>query len=248
MVQLNEDQQRKLATELVAAIQKVAPGWTSSNASDPGITLLEVFEWLTEVLIYRNAQVSDRTRSVLKTLLSSLNAPAPNCAADGLIRPRYYNGQLLSAADFQAEQDYMIGMRRLHNRFVLGAGVVTGLGVTLDPKSAATGAPVITVSAGCAIDSNGQELIVCEPLRCTLSSQLSTGFVVLRFVERAVAPVPGGPGVQEPSRIQEGVALDLQKDPPVEGVAIARLERGGGRWRIDSRFRPDKVKQRRTRP
>src|SRR5713226_2023857 len=45
-------------------------------------------------------------------------------------RIHYFYGQLLSADDFQKEQDYWRRKSQLHNRFELGQGVVCGLGVT----------------------------------------------------------------------------------------------------------------------
>jgi hypothetical protein len=37
-----------------------APEWTDHNASDPGVTLLELFAWLAEMLVYRSDQVPER--------------------------------------------------------------------------------------------------------------------------------------------------------------------------------------------
>ena len=38
-------------------------------------------------------------------------------------RVHYFNGQLLDATDFTAEQDYHVDMRRRLNRFLHGSGV-----------------------------------------------------------------------------------------------------------------------------
>jgi hypothetical protein len=42
-----------LREEALALIPSLAPDWTNHNPSDPGITLIELFAWLTEMLIYR---------------------------------------------------------------------------------------------------------------------------------------------------------------------------------------------------
>lgn len=42
-----------LLEEARALIPSLAPKWTNHNPSDPGITLVELFAWLTEMLIYR---------------------------------------------------------------------------------------------------------------------------------------------------------------------------------------------------
>lgn len=42
-------------------IPRYAPGWTDFNDSDPGITLLQLFSWLTEQMFYRMNRVPQRT-------------------------------------------------------------------------------------------------------------------------------------------------------------------------------------------
>jgi phage tail-like protein len=39
-----------LTTDIVAVVRRHEPGWTESGAEDPGLTLLEVMEWLSEGL------------------------------------------------------------------------------------------------------------------------------------------------------------------------------------------------------
>src|SRR6266436_6308291 len=40
-------------------IPRYAPEWTNFNESDPGITLVELFAWMTEITNYRLNQVPD---------------------------------------------------------------------------------------------------------------------------------------------------------------------------------------------
>jgi hypothetical protein len=75
----------------------------------------------------------------------------------GAERPRYFAGKLLTAEDFELEQAYHIGRRRLLNRMLHGAGVVSGL--TVGEGSAGT----VTVEPGFALDPRGREILVCEP-------------------------------------------------------------------------------------
>lgn len=49
----------QLVAEGRALIPRLAPAWTDQNASDPGITLLELGAWLAEQNIYRFDRVSD---------------------------------------------------------------------------------------------------------------------------------------------------------------------------------------------
>lgn len=61
-----------LREEALALIPGLAPGWTNHNPSDPGITLVELFAWLTEMLIYRvNRLPETNTRAFLRLLNGS---------------------------------------------------------------------------------------------------------------------------------------------------------------------------------
>jgi hypothetical protein len=71
------------------------------------------------------------------------------------VRPSFFDGQLLTAADLRQEQQYLDHKRHLLNLASLGAGVVSGLAVSTDP-----GGSGITVSAGLAIDAWGREIIL----------------------------------------------------------------------------------------
>ena len=46
------------------------PSWTNHNPSDPGITLIELFAWLTEMLIYRVNRVPERNYAKFLKLLN----------------------------------------------------------------------------------------------------------------------------------------------------------------------------------
>ncbi len=50
-------------------IPRVAPRWTDHNASDPGITFLELLAWRTDALCYRIGRVDDATVAAMMRLL-----------------------------------------------------------------------------------------------------------------------------------------------------------------------------------
>lgn len=57
-------------------IPRYCPEWTNHNTSDPGITLLELFSWMTEMTIYRLNKVPDKTYlSLLELMGLSLTTP-----------------------------------------------------------------------------------------------------------------------------------------------------------------------------
>lgn len=58
-----------LMREAEALIRRKAPGWTDLSAGDPGITLVEVFAYLTDVLLYRLNRVPGKIHVALLDLL-----------------------------------------------------------------------------------------------------------------------------------------------------------------------------------
>jgi hypothetical protein len=84
--------------------------------------------------------------------------PCPDCGGlECLCRPRFFAGQLLTEQDLNRLEEYMIAKNRLHNRFLVGHGVVGGLEVKCSPC-----ANTVTVTTGYAIDTCGNDIIVCS--------------------------------------------------------------------------------------
>jgi hypothetical protein len=80
-------------------------------------------------------------------------------------RPNYFTGQMLSAEDFTAEQEYHKGKQRRHNLHCYGFGVLHGLKVATTKKK--TGWTVV-IKPGVAIDPRGNEIQFCTKVafRC----------------------------------------------------------------------------------
>jgi predicted phage baseplate assembly protein len=57
-------------------IPRYAPAWTNQSETDPGITLMELFAWMTEMLLYRVNQVPDRNYIKFLELLGITLTPA----------------------------------------------------------------------------------------------------------------------------------------------------------------------------
>ena len=88
----------------------------------------------------------------------SASCSCPACLGlQCLERPRYFSGQLLTEADLNSEQAYMLAKSRLHNRYLHGAGIVCGLEV-----SCSTCVGAVTIQSGYAIDPCGNDIIVCD--------------------------------------------------------------------------------------
>lgn len=68
-VDLDDRTFANLFAEAQSVVPAHAPGWTNHNVSDPGITLVELFAWLAEMLVYRTNQVPDAHRIAFLRLL-----------------------------------------------------------------------------------------------------------------------------------------------------------------------------------
>jgi predicted phage baseplate assembly protein len=58
--QLDDRKFQDIVREARAKIPQYCPGWTDYNLSDPGITLIELFAWMTDMLLYRLNRVPDK--------------------------------------------------------------------------------------------------------------------------------------------------------------------------------------------
>src|SRR4051812_9667336 len=85
-----------LLDEAIARIPVHNPEWTNFNRSDPGITLIELFAFLTENLLYRAEQIPDRNR---RKFLSLLDVPLrPATSARGIVTFANERGPLSTVA------------------------------------------------------------------------------------------------------------------------------------------------------
>lgn len=68
--------QRDLVDEARRRIVQYCPEWTDYNLSDPGITLIELFAWMTETMLYRLNRVPDKNYIKFMDLLGITLQPA----------------------------------------------------------------------------------------------------------------------------------------------------------------------------
>lgn len=68
--------------EAKSLIPRYAPEWTDHNESDPGITLLQLFAWLTDLLLYRINQIPDRNYIKFLELIGVTLTPAHPATAE----------------------------------------------------------------------------------------------------------------------------------------------------------------------
>jgi hypothetical protein len=79
---------QQLRDELVRRIPVYTPEWTDFNASDPGVTLIELFAFLGENLLFRFNQIPETTKlAYLKLLQIPLQPAAPALALVNMTPP-----------------------------------------------------------------------------------------------------------------------------------------------------------------
>ncbi len=115
-------------------------------------------------------------------------------------RLRYFHGQLLTARDFQREQEYFREKLKLRMRCLLGYGVVCGLLVEpappADEKEKHEHQARVRITAGLGVDCDGNEVLVPGGCAIDLWDALhedertggTTVWVGVEYTERAVEP------------------------------------------------------------
>jgi len=120
------------------------------------------------------SQLSLKSPTLTRVTATTTACCCPVCLGlQCLDRTRYFAGQLLSEADLNNEQSYWLAKQRLHNRYLVGWGVVCGLQVVCGEC-----AGWVTVNPGYAIDPCGNDVIVCQ----------SQNFNVLQAIQQCCAP------------------------------------------------------------
>lgn len=67
-----------IVAEAVRLIPQYCPEWTNHNIADPGITLIELFAWMSEMIIYRLNKVTDKNFLAFLDLMGvTLQPPQP---------------------------------------------------------------------------------------------------------------------------------------------------------------------------
>jgi hypothetical protein len=161
-------------------------------------------------------------------------------------RQNYAYGLVLGVEDFKQEQSYFIDRIKLLNRMLVGYGTVAGLKVSSSEDVAQS----ILVTAGMAIDPQGNEIMLPSAVECSCPDTGTEAYLVLYWAERETDPVPmPGSGSEDsqtvPSRVEEYAIFKYEADQHSAkhtGVVLARLKKVRGKWKIDKKFRVRRVK------
>jgi hypothetical protein len=134
-----------------------------------------------------------------------------------LERLKYFPGQRLDAVDLNLEANYELTVRRLLNKGLFTPGVVSGLEVTI------TGPREVTIAPGLALDIQGRELYISDPIPLAVPNQKPAGggdtyYLLITYDEQQVPASDGGcapsNGTKNFSRVREVPYLALTADWP----------------------------------
>jgi len=74
-----------IVAEALRLIPRYCPDWTNHNPSDPGITLLELTAWMTELILYRLNRVPEKSYLAFLDLIGvRLRSPKPEAGRAGI--------------------------------------------------------------------------------------------------------------------------------------------------------------------
>jgi hypothetical protein len=248
---LSKHQWQSLASALAREMTRVAPDWTTSNTHDPGITVLELLSYALTELQYRSKTIDANGRTVARRVAQLADTLAGVAGTDdcppGPQRVNFYTGQLLSVADFTAEQEYIRHKTHRRNRVLYGAGIVTGLQVTLERLGSSA---QVVIAPGLAFNARGEEIEVSVPTSLPLPAQGKSLMVLLHYAEQPCRPLPAlaaDPQADSQvqvrySRITETFNATLAPSADDTAVALARVNFSRGRWALDRKFKATKVR------
>jgi predicted phage baseplate assembly protein len=113
----------QLVSEAMARIAVHTPEWTNLNASDPGVTIVDLFAFLTENLLYRSNRIPEANRLKFLSMLGiSLEPPSPGI---GLVTVTNDKGPLSPPLALAGGAEVRAGQVRFQTRTPLAVLPVT---------------------------------------------------------------------------------------------------------------------------
>jgi hypothetical protein len=134
-------------------------------------------------------------------------------------RPHYFDHQFLIEADFTAEQNYHLDMRRRLNKLLYSHGIAEGLEVAKTTNKS------VTVRPGAAIDRDGREIILEANQVLDLSDTAQFGAGTVVFITAAYQEQQSDPstatGAAGNTRITEQPLIQaIRVAPPTDGRVV----------------------------
>src|SRR2546421_12367963 len=107
---LDDRRYEDLLQEALARIPVHASEWINHNSSDPGITLVELFAYLTEMLIYRLNRVTDANVCKFLKLIDGVER-TPSVQQKGMVTKKKDGSQVVVALSDEV-RDVVLNLRR----------------------------------------------------------------------------------------------------------------------------------------
>ncbi|MEO7116544.1 MAG: hypothetical protein ABIZ18_11870 [Caldimonas sp.] len=240
---LSDKARDRLARDLARAVTRAAPDWTGSNASDPGVTMLELLTFVADDLLHHRATLSPHAHRIARDLsgrsaaLADAGTGASDDCVSGLERVSYFFGQILGADDFETEQAYLRGRLGRRNRLLHGTGIVAGLDVAIDASAGA-----VVIAPGLAFAPDGNEIGLDAPVALALPASGTAWLVQVAYREAPCRSVVSQAGTAT-TRIVETFDASLAAMADASAVPLARVHRVRGRWRVDAKFAPPRIRR-----
>jgi predicted phage baseplate assembly protein len=143
-----------LVDQMRALIPAYAPQWTDHNPSDLGMTLIELFAWLAEGVIYRLNRTPDKNYLAFLNLLGiTRDPPTPaytyltfTSGAGTVVVPAGTQGQTAATATeapivFETDEDVTVQPATYTNALMIGPAAATATGSQYDVVGALVGPP-----------------------------------------------------------------------------------------------------------
>lgn len=156
----------------------------------------------------------------------------------------FFKGLFTTAEDWQSEQHYHIGKRKLHNRCLHTPGVVAGEGDELRVVPSETGN--IIVQPGYAVDRHGHDLYLAEPKEFSIRPEANATenemevFVFISFAEQKADPRNNhlSPDLSDHAFVLESPVVGWTKQAPDnrEKIELARFK-----WQVGRRITSDQI-------
>lgn len=145
--------------------------------------------------------------------------------------PHYFQGRLLTASDLAAERDAHLARQRFLGQ-AIGSGVVKGLWVELADDGAASNAPSVSISAGLAINPEGQILSLEDPQTLMLADVLEESVADAGLFSVCEPPetqaVPTGEGFY---LLLVQPVSDFRERAPMSSINVEKAGAGcGSKW------------------
>lgn len=153
--------------------------------------------------------------------MADIKVEEKTCLIPTLERNRYFFGKPMTVRDFDAEQQYMIGKRKLEHRLIHGSGIICGL---VPSEATITGSKfTVFLTEGAALDCCGNLIVVNKSDQYEVQTEgLTDGphYLYVRFAECVRQPIMASANVSSCeevccyNRIRETFEIFLSAEAP----------------------------------